>query len=917
MRLFELAKELNTSSRDLMNQAQLLDVEIPSYIAVLEKDDVVELRKSFKPRASIDIADDESALRRRLEEKKAAAISAASEALSKDAKALKAGIARAKKITEARQSRGIVAPPPVEQVVISEPEAAIPLPEPVLEVPEPIKKAEPTKVEPIAEPSVEPVEAVEAAPAPVAQAVPVKTAPAPAPRPAAPSPLRDLPQRPMQAPRPELAPRQAAAPAKPAEPVAQPAAPAAEVKAAPTAETAKAAVKKEKRPPRPLHPVDEEDEVDVLPRSLSAKVVKDTAPRTVPSRKGVEHEAARGVRDKSFRGRPNDGRPEFRPSSPDPVGTPASTVLKLHGAIGVKDLADRLGTRSNIIITELMKLGILASINQSVDAETAGKIAAIHGFSVEQEKSRRSVENRPVLKNSKEDDDIPEDRPDQLVTRPPVVTFLGHVDHGKTSLMDRIRSANVAAGEAGGITQHIAAYTVDVNGQQITFLDTPGHAAFSAMRARGANLTDIAVIIIAADDGIMPQTKEAIKHARSAGVTIMVAINKCDLPQANAMRVMQQLQGESLTPEEWGGDTVVCQVSAVTGDGIGNLLDMILLQAEVLELTANPNRRANGTVVEAQMKPGSGPVASILVTGGTLNIGDVMLCGEHYGRVRAIIDSAERRVKSIGPSGAARVMGLSGVPEAGAEFRVMKDEKRARALAEEYAQSKKEQTLGGATPALSADDIFKRMHEAEKLELDIILRADVQGSVEAVCDSIEQVKSEKVVCNVIQSSTGAISSNDIQRAGDGNAIIIGFNVSPESGVNSEARHFGVRVKTFRIIYELLDYIKQEMLELIPVEHREVVRGHAEVKQVFTLNHVGVAAGSMVVDGVITMAGKARVIRGKKVIHTGAISSIRHFKEEVKEVSQAQECGILLADYEDFQEGDTIECFAFEDLPKTL
>ena len=596
----------------------------------------------------------------------------------------------------------------------------------------------------------------------------------------------------------------------------------------------------------------------------------------------------------------------------------SKTIVMQGGTIVVKDLAERLGLRPNQLITELMKMGVLASINQSVDLETATKIATAHGFEVEHEKTKRNRGAAPVVaRDPGADDDIPEDLPEQMVPRPPVVTFLGHVDHGKTTLMDYIRKAHVAQGEAGGITQAISAYTVDVQGREITFLDTPGHAAFSAMRARGANLTDIAVIIVAADDGIMPQTREAIQQARDAHVTIMVAINKCDLPAANPMKVMQQLQAENLTPEEWGGSTVVCQVSAVTGDGVGNLLDMILLQADVLELRANPDRRANGSVIEAKMAPGSGPIVSVLVTGGTLKVGDVMLCGEHYGKIRALTESTGRRVRTAGPSRAVAVMGLSGVPEAGAEFRVMKNERRARELAEEYAQARKEELLGGATQARSVDEIFRQMNNAEKLVLNLVLRADVQGSVEAIVDSIGQIKSDKVSCNVIQSGTGAIAVNDIERAASGKALVVGFNVSPESGVNALARHDGVRVQTFRIIYELLDFVKQEMLALLPVEYKEVVRGHAFVKQVFDLGKEGVVAGSIVNDGFVTTEGKVRVTRRGKLLFTGPIATIRHFKETVKEVKQAQECGIMLDGFGDFEEGDVLECFAFEELPKTL
>ncbi|MBQ6914223.1 MAG: translation initiation factor IF-2, partial [Kiritimatiellae bacterium] len=614
---------------------------------------------------------------------------------------------------------------------------------------------------------------------------------------------------------------------------------------------------------------------------------------------------------------PQGGKPF--PAPPPPAAAPLVNdhVLSLRGPTLIRELAEMMGIRPNRLIADLMQEKVLVSINQRVDIEMAEKIADRYGFRVELERAKRSTERKPEIKRLDDDDDIPEDKPEDMKPRPPVVTFLGHVDHGKTSLLDYIRKTKVAAGEAGGITQHIGAYSVDVNDRKITFLDTPGHAAFSAMRARGANLTDIAVIIVAADDGIMPQTREAIQQARDAHVTIMVAINKCDLPSANPMRVMQQLQAESLTPEEWGGSTVVCQVSGVTGEGVGNLLDMILLQADVLELSANPDRRANGSVIEAQMAPGSGPVVSVLVTGGTLNVGDVVLCGEWYGRVRALTDSTGRRLKSAGPSAAVSIMGLSGVPEPGSEFRVMKNEKRARELAEEEAQRRKEEMLGGVTQARSADEIFKQMHDADKLTLNLIVRADVQGSVEAILGAIADIKSSKVSCNVIQSGTGAIAVNDIERAGHGSAIVVGFNVSPESGVNALARHDGVRIQTFRIIYELVNFVTQEMLALLPVEHREAVRGHAVVKQVFDMGKEGVVAGSLVMDGFVTSKGQFRVTRRGKLVHTGGVESIRHFKEVVEEVKAAQECGIKLDGFRDVEEGDVLECFVFEELPKTL
>ena len=571
---------------------------------------------------------------------------------------------------------------------------------------------------------------------------------------------------------------------------------------------------------------------------------------------------------------------------------------------------------ANRLIADLMQLNVLASINQRVEIELANRIASKYGYTVELERARRSTERKPVLRRDDADDDIPDDVTDDLVTRPPVVTFLGHVDHGKTSLMDRIRNATVAAGESGGITQHIGAYTVDVNGRKITFLDTPGHAAFSAMRARGASLTDIAVIIIAGDDGIMPQTKEAIRHAKQAGVQILVAINKCDLPQAKPERVKQQLQGEGLTPEDWGGDVVCCEVSAVTGKGVDHLLEMILLQADVLELTANISRRANGYVIEAQMEQGRGPTATLLVSGGTLNVGDVVLCGDYFGRIRALMDDRGRMVKSATPATAVKCMGLSGVPEAGSPFRVMLNEKRARDLAEKFAEERKRGELA-TSKVTSLDALMSQIKDQSRLELNIIVKADTQGSVEAIVDSLKEIKSEKVVLSIISSHIGNVTANDVQRANAGHALIIGFHVACEAGVQSMARHDGVRVQTFRIIYELLDRVKQEMLDLLAPEYREVLRGHAMVKTVFDLSRKGKIAGCQVSDGSIRTDAKVRVYRQRDVVYTGRIATLRHFQSEVTEVKDPQECGVRFENFDSFAEGDYIECYQLEELPRTL
>ena len=503
-----------------------------------------------------------------------------------------------------------------------------------------------------------------------------------------------------------------------------------------------------------------------------------------------------------------------------------------------------------------------------------------------------------------------------MLPRPPVVTFLGHVDHGKTSLMDRIRNTHVVKGEAGGITQHIGAYTVDVSGRKITFLDTPGHAAFSAMRARGAMLTDIAVIIIAADDGVMPQTREAIKAAQQAGVQIMVAINKCDLPVAKPDRVRQMLQRDGLTPEEWGGDIICTEVSAVTGKGIDQLLEMILLQTDMLELTANPNRRADGYVIEAQLEQGLGPTATLLVMGGTLNVGDVVLCGEHFGRVRGLIDDRGRRVKSATPATAVKCMGLSGVPEAGAAFRVMLNEKRARGLAEEAAEERKLVELS-STKATSLDALMDQLKETQRRELALIVKADTQGSAEAVCEALGEIKSEKVSLNIIQSAIGNVSATDVNKAAAGEAIVVGFSVSCDAGVQQLARHHSVRVNTFRIIYELLDFVEQRMLDLLPPEYKEVVKGHAEIRAIFDIGKTGRVAGCQMLDGVIRADAMFRVFRKKEKLWEGKLASLKHFQNEVSEITGAQECGILFSGFEEFQVGDTIECYALEELPRTL
>ncbi len=656
------------------------------------------------------------------------------------------------------------------------------------------------------------------------------------------------------------------------------------------------------------------------------KITVAAQPKVRPPKPVADYDEGERGNRKDKKGR--EGQKSFEKRLARPAGgpppAPGSRIsvneeakeISIRGAVVVKDLAAKLNIKPNRLIADLMMLKILASINQRVEPDVATKIAEKYGFKVTVEHTRDKAAAKPVLKAIDADDLIPEDAPETLKPRAPVVTFLGHVDHGKTTLMDWIRKEHVAAGEAGGITQQISAYQVEIAGKKITFLDTPGHAAFSAMRARGAQLTDIAVLIIAADDGIMPQTEECIQVARQAGVQIMVAITKADKPTANVDRVKQQLQKKGLTPEDWGGDIICCPVSGITGLGVDELLENILVQAEVLELQANPSRRANGYVIEAELQQGLGPCATLLVTGGTLKVGDAVLIGEHFGKVRALIDDHGRRIREAPPSTPVKATGLSGVPEAGAEFRVMLDEKRARTLAEEAARERKEQELS-TSKASTLDALMSRMAAEGKRELNVVVKSDTQGSLEAIVEALGQIKSEKVGLNVIGMGTGNVSLTDVTTAAAGNAIIVGFDIGNDAGVQQKARHDGVKINSFRIIYELLDHVKNSMLDLLPPEYKEVVLGHAEIKAIYDIGKLGKIAGSQMLDGKLVAKELYRIIRNKAKVWEGKVQTLRHFKDEVKEVTGQQECGVCFLNYEDFAVGDTIECYQMEQLPRSL
>ncbi len=611
-------------------------------------------------------------------------------------------------------------------------------------------------------------------------------------------------------------------------------------------------------------------------------------------------------------------------SSDAPVSASPETrviTVKPGTPIIVREFAEQMGVKPNLLITELMKMNIFASINQKIEMKVAQQLATKWDWKIELEK-KVEVKPPPPPKLDKPKKPAAEDvnAPKNIVTRPPVVVFMGHVDHGKTSLLDKIRNSRVAAGEDGGITQHVGAYTVEVGEkkQKITFLDTPGHAAFTAMRARGANLTDIAVIVIDGVDGVMPQTKEAIQHAQAAKVAIMVALNKKDLRAFNPDRVKQQLQQLGLTPEDWGGETICCPVSALSGDGVPEFLENIIVQAEILELKANPRKPAQGFVVEAKMETGMGPTASLLLRDGSLHVGDAILCGPHWGRVKALINDRGQRVKVAGPSDAVKCLGLSGVPDAGAEFVKMSDEKVARAEAEARQLALREVALAGQGPKLlTVEDLFQASADAGKKTLSVLLKSDTQGTLEAIQFAMSQIKSTKVEHNIVLASVGNITANDVMLASASKAIILGFHVSKEGDSNAAAKREGVEIRLYSVIYEMLDEIQELMQEKLDPVVRETILGHAQVKQLFDLGKKGKVAGCIVTDGKVTSRGRARVKRRGDVLYEGNVSTLRRFQNEAAEVREGQECGLRLEHFGDFEPGDVIEIYEVEKIAQQL
>jgi translation initiation factor IF-2 len=640
-------------------------------------------------------------------------------------------------------------------------------------------------------------------------------------------------------------------------------------------------------------------------------------PGAPPPRRDEQRERDGGQRD----GRPQLTREAAKPAAPaaPKFAVPETgEIITIKPPIVVRDLANALKQKPFIIIGDLMKLGVFATVNQAIDEKIARQICAKYGFRSEVEKRERGAGVVHAVEKKVELDF--EDKPEELKPRAPVVTIMGHVDHGKTTLLDVIRKTNVAAGEAGGITQHIGAYTISVPHPerknelaQITFLDTPGHAAFSSMRARGANVTDIVVLVVAANDGVMPQTLEALNHAKAAKVPILVAVNKIDHPNATPLKVRQQLQDKGLVPDDWGGDTIFVDVSGLTRQGIDKLLEMILLQADLLELKANPNRRAKGNVIESGVEPG-GPTATVLVRKGTLRVGDILLCGQYYGRVRALINEENQRLKEAGPSVAVKVLGLNGVPDAGLEFSVVEDEKAARELAEK--REFEARIEGQEDRKVTLENLFATLQAAQSKVLKVVVKADTQGSVEAIVDALKKIESDKVSLEVIHSDVGAITENDVALASASNGIILGFHTRVDSTAAEKAKREGVQIKLYAIIYELIDQVKEAMAGLLEPDSKDTVIGSAEVRKIFELSKGAPVAGCMVSSGRI-VRGKVRVRRRKDVIYEGVTQSLRRFQDEVNEVRAGMECGIRIEGFGEFQIGDAIECYTIEKVAAKL
>jgi translation initiation factor IF-2 len=849
IRVHELAKELGMKNNDLMSVLKNLNYEVTNHMSTLDE---AQVRK------------------------------------------VKAHIAGEDKAAEAVNEKRIDKPAAGRAVVIRR----------RAKVEEPVEEE---KQEPEAQPQQPVAHEPAAAAAAEEQRAPEEAAPAA-------QPVAEEPARAQEAPVSEA----------PSAPAAAAAAPAAKPKAPekPTMERARILnkplipvehLRSSAPPPPPPLPGETEEETEQRRKKLrGAKTEKEGAGaprRRVVTKRQFQAQALSGDEDEFMRLRRRKGDKRKRELKKTELTTPRASKRKIRitEAITVADLAHNMGIKASEVMKRLMELGVMATVNQGIDADTAAIVASEYGYEIENVAFQ--------VEDALEGMQTAEERGDEE-TRPPVVTVMGHVDHGKTSLLDAIRKSEVAAGEAGGITQHIGAYKVHHEKGEITFIDTPGHEAFTAMRARGAQVTDIVILVVAANDGVMPQTAEAINHAKAAGVPIIVAVNKIDLPEANPDKVRQQLTEYGLVSEQWGGDTIFENVSAKSGTGINELLDSVLLQAEVMALKASPNRMAGGIVVESRLDKGRGPVATILVKDGTLRQGDQVIAGTAYGRVRAMYDHRGQQVKEAGPSTPIEILGLSDVPEAGERINAVKDEKMAKQITEHRLLKIREAELA-RTSKVSLEDLYQQIQEGEVQELRLVVKADVQGSIEALKESFTKLSTNEVKVRIIHTGVGGVNESDVMLATASNAVIICFNVRPEGKASSVAEREGIEIKGYSIIYEAVDDLRKAMEGLLQPDFKEVTLGRAEVRQVFSVSKAGTIAGSMVTDGKISRTAKARIVRNGVIAYEGKIGSLRRVKDDVREVQSGFECGIGLENFNDIKVGDVIEAYEIETVQRSL
>jgi translation initiation factor IF-2 len=806
-------------------------------------------------------------------------------------------IRRRKKIVKAKP-----APEPAPESSAPEPEADT---EPEPEAPEAAAPAEPES-EPVVEPAPEPAADAEPEVAPEEKDQAAETAPEP--EPVAPEPEEEKPAKVKK----RVKKAKSEEPAKIISLGKGPVAPPAKRKKAPA---------KDVRPGR-RPPTDGKPEMATLPppKELTGKDLKKKKKKRRDTEKDVDKKflkkkisfrkkaVVEGVDlyDRTRRGRKSrkGAKGKKIETGQKPQITVAKAIkrrIKIDEAIALSELGKRMGIKANEMIAKLMGMGVMATVNQSIDFDTAALLAAEFGYEVE----RATFEEENILKQEVDD-------PANLKERAPVVTIMGHVDHGKTSLLDVIRKTRITEFEAGGITQHIGAYYVETDRGQVAFLDTPGHEAFTAMRARGAQVTDIVVLVVAADDGVMPQTVEAINHSKAGDVPIIVAVNKIDKAEADPDRVKRELAEKGLSPEEWGGDTIFVHVSAKENTGIDQLLEMILLQAELMELTANPDKLARGHVVESQIDSGRGAVATVLVREGTLKAGDAIVCGVHYGRIRAMLNDRGRQVESAGPSIPVEILGLSGVPDAGDELVALEDEKTAKQISEHRMMKQRTKDLA-ASNRLSLDKLYEQLQAGSVKELNLILKADVHGSIEALSDSLTKLTNDEVKVNVVHSATGTITESDIPLAAVSNAIIIGFNVRPSVKVQALANEEGIDIRFYNVIYDVIKDVKDAMVGMMESTYKEHTQGVADVREVFHIPKIGAVAGCYVTDGKLTRGSNLRLVRDGTVVYEGKNASLRRFKDDVKEVQSGYECGVGIENFNDIKTGDVIEFYYLEEI----